>query len=40
MTYSFTYDHRVIDGVLAVRFMSMLIEWLENPALVLPSANG
>ncbi len=31
MTYSFTYDHRVIDGSLAVKFMARVIELLENP---------
>ncbi len=36
MTYSFTYDHRVIDGALAVKFMGKVVEMLENgpdPAL-------
>lgn len=33
MTYGFTYDHRVIDGATAVRFMARAIELLENPAL-------
>lgn len=36
MTYSFTYDHRVIDGALAVQFMARVIELLETPGLVLP----
>ncbi len=31
MTYSFTYDHRVIDGSLAVKYMARVIELLENP---------
>jgi pyruvate dehydrogenase E2 component (dihydrolipoamide acetyltransferase)/2-oxoglutarate dehydrogenase E2 component (dihydrolipoamide succinyltransferase) len=31
MTYSFTYDHRVIDGSLAVKFMAKVIEMLEMP---------
>jgi len=35
MTYSFTYDHRVIDGTLAVQFMSRAIELMENPTLLL-----
>jgi pyruvate dehydrogenase E2 component (dihydrolipoamide acetyltransferase) len=30
MTYSFTYDHRVIDGSLAVKFMARVIELLES----------
>ncbi len=35
MTYSFTYDHRVIDGAIAVQFMARVIELLENPSLLL-----
>jgi len=35
MTYSFTYDHRVIDGALAVQFMARMIELLETPGLLL-----
>jgi pyruvate dehydrogenase E2 component (dihydrolipoamide acetyltransferase) len=34
MTYSFTYDHRVIDGALAVQFMARVIELLEAPGLL------
>ena len=34
MTYSFTYDHRVIDGAVAVKFMARVIESLENPAIL------
>lgn len=34
MTYSFTYDHRVIDGTLAVQFMARIIELLETPGLL------
>ncbi len=34
MTYSFTYDHRVIDGTLAVQFMARVIELLETPELL------
>ena len=33
MTYSFTYDHRVIDGATAVQFMARVIELLEDPRL-------
>lgn len=33
MTYSFTFDHRVIDGLPAARFMARLTELLENPGL-------
>jgi pyruvate dehydrogenase E2 component (dihydrolipoamide acetyltransferase) len=32
MTYSFTYDHRLIDGVLAGEFMGAVVDALENPA--------
>ncbi len=35
MTYSFTYDHRVIDGAVAAKFMSSLISTLENPTILL-----
>jgi pyruvate dehydrogenase E2 component (dihydrolipoamide acetyltransferase) len=35
MTYSFTYDHRIIDGALAVQFMARVIELLEAPGLLL-----
>ena len=31
MTYYFTYDHRVIDGAVATRFMDSVIQLLENP---------
>ncbi|MFC1912451.1 dihydrolipoamide acetyltransferase family protein [Chloroflexota bacterium] len=31
MTYSLTYDHRVIDGAVAAGFMTSLINLLENP---------
>ncbi len=34
MTYSFTYDHRIIDGALAARFMNSLIELLEKPGAI------
>ena len=33
MTYNFTYDHRVFDGAVAVKFMARFIEVLENPIL-------
>jgi pyruvate dehydrogenase E2 component (dihydrolipoamide acetyltransferase)/2-oxoglutarate dehydrogenase E2 component (dihydrolipoamide succinyltransferase) len=32
MTYSFTYDHRLIDGVLAGEFMAAVVAMLENPS--------
>jgi len=35
MTYSFTYDHRVIDGAVAVQFMARVIELLEDPRLLI-----
>lgn len=35
MTYSFTFDHRVIDGAPAALFMNHLTRLLENPALLL-----
>jgi len=35
MTYSLTYDHRVIDGAMAAKFISSLISALENPTLLL-----
>ncbi|HEY83476.1 MAG TPA: 2-oxo acid dehydrogenase subunit E2 [Dehalococcoidia bacterium] len=35
MTYSLTYDHRVIDGAVAAKFISSLISTLENPTLLL-----
>lgn len=31
MTYSFTFDHRVLDGAPAGRFMATLTQLLENP---------
>lgn len=35
MTYYFTYDHRVIDGAVAAKFMADVIKLLENPYLIL-----
>jgi pyruvate dehydrogenase E2 component (dihydrolipoamide acetyltransferase)/2-oxoglutarate dehydrogenase E2 component (dihydrolipoamide succinyltransferase) len=35
MTYSLTYDHRVIDGAVAAKFISGFISTLENPTLLL-----
>jgi pyruvate dehydrogenase E2 component (dihydrolipoamide acetyltransferase) len=35
MTYSLTYDHRVIDGAVAAKFLASLISTLENPTLLL-----
>ncbi len=35
MTCSFTYDHRVIDGAVASRFMARVAQLLENPELLL-----
>ena len=33
MTYSFTFDHRVVDGVPAARFMARVTQLLEDPDL-------
>lgn len=35
MTYSFTYDHRLIDGAMAARFVADLTKLLANPGLLL-----
>lgn len=35
MTYSLTYDHRVVDGAVAAKFISSLVSALENPTLLL-----
>ena len=35
MTYSFTFDHRVIDGAPASLFMAYLTQLVENPGLML-----
>jgi pyruvate dehydrogenase E2 component (dihydrolipoamide acetyltransferase)/2-oxoglutarate dehydrogenase E2 component (dihydrolipoamide succinyltransferase) len=35
LTYSFTYDHRVIDGAPAARFVMYLSQLLENPSMLL-----
>jgi pyruvate dehydrogenase E2 component (dihydrolipoamide acetyltransferase)/2-oxoglutarate dehydrogenase E2 component (dihydrolipoamide succinyltransferase) len=35
MTYSFTYDHRVIDGAVAVDFMARVVELVESPGLLI-----
>ena len=35
MTYSFTFDHRVIDGAPAALFMASLTQLMENPGLML-----
>ena len=34
LTYSLTYDHRLLDGAVAARFMADLIRLLENPSLL------
>jgi len=34
MTYSLTFDHRVIDGATASKFMLRLTQLMENPALL------
>lgn len=35
MTFSFTFDHRVIDGAPAGKFMGRVTQLLENPSLLL-----
>ena len=35
MTYSFTFDHRLIDGALAGQFMTGVTQLVENPGLLL-----
>ncbi len=37
MTYSLTFDHRVIDGAPAARFSARITELLENPSLFVSS---
>jgi len=34
---SLTFDHRVLDGAEAQRFLNSVIDYLENPALILMS---
>jgi len=36
MSYSFTFDHRVVDGAPAGKFMAQVTQLLENPDLFLP----
>jgi len=36
MTYSFTFDHRVVDGAPAGIFMAQVTQLLENPDLFMP----
>ncbi len=31
MTYYFTYDHRIINGAVAAKFMANVTQLLENP---------
>ena len=35
MNLCLTADHRVVDGVMACRFMKRVVELLENPSLLL-----
>jgi pyruvate/2-oxoglutarate dehydrogenase complex dihydrolipoamide acyltransferase (E2) component len=39
LTYYFTYDHRVIDGLTAAKFMEDVREAFEQPLLFLDSSN-
>jgi pyruvate dehydrogenase E2 component (dihydrolipoamide acetyltransferase)/2-oxoglutarate dehydrogenase E2 component (dihydrolipoamide succinyltransferase) len=39
MTYYLTYDHRVIDGAVAAKFMADVIKLLENPYRLLISTE-
>ena len=39
VTLSLSYDHRIIDGADAARFMATLIEALEDPVLLLMEVN-
>jgi pyruvate dehydrogenase E2 component (dihydrolipoamide acetyltransferase) len=32
---SLTFDHRIIDGATAQRFLNALVEHIENPDLIL-----
>jgi pyruvate/2-oxoglutarate dehydrogenase complex dihydrolipoamide acyltransferase (E2) component len=36
MTYSLTFDHRIIDGAAAARFMARVTQLLEDPHLLAP----
>ena len=38
MYLSLSYDHRVIDGLPAIRFLQRVREFLENPRTLLPTA--
>jgi len=40
MTISFTYDHRVIDGAPATKFVNELRQLLETPALLLVESSS
>jgi pyruvate/2-oxoglutarate dehydrogenase complex dihydrolipoamide acyltransferase (E2) component len=35
MTYSLSYDHRIIDGAVAAKFMATVMQLLENPSLLM-----
>ncbi|QLG49581.1 2-oxo acid dehydrogenase subunit E2 [Natrinema halophilum] len=35
MTLSLSFDHRLIDGAVGARFMNTVMEYLENPSLLL-----
>jgi pyruvate dehydrogenase E2 component (dihydrolipoamide acetyltransferase) len=40
LTLSLTFDHQVIDGAPAARFLQDLVQLLENPAAALLSADA
>ena len=39
MTLSLTFDHRVVDGAPAARFLQTLVEGIESPAAWLPDGT-
>ena len=39
MTATLSADHRLVDGIIAARFLGQLRQSLENPALLLPTTK-